>query len=235
MRLDKMLADLGYGTRNEIRKACRQGRIVLNGEYVKDCSIHVNPEEDEVLVDEEPVLYSRYVYFMLNKPIGVVSATSDRQMTVLDLIDSGIKGLFPVGRLDKDTEGLLLITNDGQLGHRLLSPRHHVEKEYEVELALPLKEEDVTRFASGIQLSDGERCLPSTLIITSETAARVILTEGKYHQIKRMFEAVGNQVVGLKRVRMKHLVLDESLAPGEYRELTKEELADLKELAGSDE
>ena len=228
MRLDKMLADMGLGTRNEIRKACRDCRIAVNGEIVKNPAVHVDPDKDEVTVDEEPVTYTRYVYFMLNKPQGVISAARDDRMTVLDLIDCSVRGLFPVGRLDRDTEGLLLITNDGQLGHQLLSPKHHVEKEYSVTVKNPLKSSDVQRMEKGLVIDGGEVCRPARMEILDDTHCLVTLTEGKYHQVKRMFAALDNEVIALKRIRMKDLVLDESLAPGEYRELSEEELQNLR-------
>ena len=228
MRLDKMLADMGIGTRNEIRKACREGRITVNGIPAKNPAVHIDPEQDAVALDEEPVVYTRYVYFMLNKPQGVVSAVSDSRTTVIDLIDCGVRGLYPVGRLDRDTEGLLLITNDGLLGHQLLSPKHHVEKEYLVTVKNPLKETDVQRIKDGIVIDGGERCLPADMRILEPYSCMITLTEGKYHQVKRMMTALDNEVVRLKRIRMKHLLLDESLRPGEYRELTAEELADLR-------
>lgn len=228
MRLDKMLADMGIGTRNEIRKACRDGRITVNGTYVRNPALHVDSENDEVAVDEETVVYTKYVYFMLNKPKGVISAARDDRMTVLDLIDCGVKGLYPVGRLDRDTEGLLLITNDGQLGHQLLSPRHHVEKEYLVTVKNPLKDTDVQRTAAGLVIDGGEQCLPAQMVILDDLHCRITLTEGKYHQVKRMMEALDNEVIELRRIRMKDLLLDESLEPGAYRELTEEELAGLR-------
>ena len=228
MRLDKMLADMGLGTRNEIRKACRDCRIAVNGEIIKNPAVHVDPEQDEVTVDEEPVAYTKYVYFMLNKPQGVISAASDDRMTVIDLIDCTVRGLYPVGRLDRDTEGLLLITNDGQLGHQLLSPKHHVEKEYLVTVKNPLKSSDIQRMENGLVIDGGEVCRPAKMEIIDETHCRVTLTEGKYHQVKRMLAALDNEVTGLKRIRMKNLILDESLAPGEYRELSEEELQDLR-------
>ena len=228
MRLDKMLADMGLGTRNEIRKACRDCRIAVNGEIIRNPAVHVDPEMDEVTVDEEPVAYTKYVYFMLNKPQGVISAASDDRMTVIDLIDCTVRGLYPVGRLDRDTEGLLLITNDGQLGHQLLSPKRHVEKEYLVTVKNPLKSSDIQRMENGLVIDGGEVCRPAKMEIIDETHCRVTLTEGKYHQVKRMLAALDNEVTGLKRIRMKNLILDESLAPGEYRELSEEELQDLR-------
>ncbi len=230
MRLDKMLADMGYGTRSEIRKACREKRIAVNGIVTRDSSVHIDPETDVISVDGEPVIYTEYVYFMLNKPSGVISAVRDDRETVVDLIDCGVRGLFPVGRLDRDTEGLLLITNDGMLGHQLLSPKHHVEKEYAVTVKNPLKETDIQRIRRGITIDGGEVCRPAEMNILDAYHCTVILTEGKYHQVKRMFQALDNEVAALKRIRMKHLVLDPKLAPGEYRELTAEEVQGLKEL-----
>ncbi len=231
MRLDKMLTSMGIGTRSEIRRACRDNRIEVNDTIIRDPSIQIDPEQDVVRVDDEVIPFTRYVYFMLNKPAGTISSTSDSRTTVLDLIDSGVRGLYPVGRLDLDTEGLLLITNDGPLGHQLLSPKHHVEKEYVVQLRDPLEESRLEPIRRGIRLNKEETCLPAEVTITGERECHIILKEGKFHEIKRMFQAIGNEVVYLKRIRMKHLLLDESLKPGEYRSLTEEEVADLKESA----
>ena len=231
MRLDKMLTSMGIGTRSEIRRACRDKRIEVNDTIIRDPSIQIDPEQDVVRVDDEVIPFTRYVYFMLNKPAGTISSTSDSRTTVLDLIDSGVRGLYPVGRLDLDTEGLLLITNDGPLGHQLLSPKHHVEKEYVVQLRDPLEESRLEPIRRGIRLNKEETCLPAEVNITGERECHIILKEGKFHEIKRMFQAIGNEVVYLKRIRMKHLLLDESLKPGEYRSLTEAEVADLKESA----
>ena len=231
MRLDKMLTSMGIGTRSEIRRACRDNRIEVNDTIIRDPSIQIDPEQDVVRVDDEVIPFTRYVYFMLNKPAGTISSTSDSRTTVLDLIDSGVRGLYPVGRLDLDTEGLLLITNDGPLGHQLLSPKHHVEKEYVVQLRDPLEESRLEPIRRGIRLNKEETCLPAEVNITGERECHIILKEGKFHEIKRMFQAIGNEVVYLKRIRMKHLLLDESLKPGEYRSLTEAEVADLKESA----
>lgn len=231
MRLDKMLTSMGIGTRSEIRRACRDNRIEVNDTIIRDPSIQIDPEQDVVRVDDEVIPFTRYVYFMLNKPAGTISSTSDSRTTVLDLIDSGVRGLYPVGRLDLDTEGLLLITNDGPLGHQLLSPKHHVEKEYVVQLRDPLEESRLEPIRRGIRLNKEETCLPAEVTITGERECHIILKEGKFHEIKRMFQAIGNEVVYLKRIRMKHLLLDESLKPGEYRSLTEAEVADLKESA----
>lgn len=227
MRLDKMLANMGYGTRNEIKKAARAGRIQVNGVVVKKTDTSIEEGVDIVTLDGEEVFYEKYTYFMLNKPAGVISATEGNQETVLDLIYEPIKGLFPVGRLDKDTEGLLLITNNGPLAHDLLSPKKHVEKEYEVHLKNKIQENYAQKLAEGIVIDGGERCKPAIFIPTGDTICHLIITEGKFHEVKRMFEALGNEVIYLKRLRMKNLVLDENLKPGEYRYLSEEEIADL--------
>ena len=231
IRLDKMLAHLGYGTRKEVKNLIRKGNVEVNGQLCKDDDYKVNTDVDEVIINEESVHYDAYTYLILNKPQGVISATTDdSQQTVLDLLtDYPHHRLFPVGRLDKDTEGLLLITNDGPLAHSLLSPRHHVEKEYEVRLKNPLKTEDINSFNQGIILEDGDRCLPASLHIVSPFDARVILTEGKYHQIKRMFIQLGNEVVFLKRIRFGSIVLDDQLKIGMARSLTSEEVNALKQ------
>lgn len=228
-RLDKYLATAGIGTRSEVKKLIRDGRVKVNGVTAKHADMKVDEENDEVLFDDEPVSYSEFVYFMLNKPAGYISATSGFEPNVLDLIIEPFRNLFPVGRLDKDTEGLLLITNDGQLGHELLAPRKHVEKEYYVEVDLPLSDEEIARIESGITWKD-ETYKPAKYKKISDTSFTLVITEGRYHEIKRMMLAVGSKVTYLKRLRMKDLVLDEDLKPGEYRYLTDEEIASLKEV-----
>lgn len=227
MRIDKLLSELGICTRTEAKKLMKQGRLTVNGEVRKDPSDKIDPETDNVCLDGEPVIYSEYVYYMLNKPAGVITATEGSEMTVMDLIADQRRGLYPVGRLDKDTEGLLLITNNGPLGHELLSPKKHIDKEYLAELAKPLQEDTADRFREGIILEDSTLCRPAELIAVNEKTCRLIISEGRFHQVKRMFEAVGNEVVYLKRLRMKNLQLDENLMPGEYRELTEAEIQDL--------
>lgn len=228
LRLDKYLADMGAGTRSEVKSYVRKGRVKINGQVVKAPETKISAE-DTVTLDEQIISYVKTEYFMLNKPSGVVSATRDKfTSTVVDLIEEGKrKDLFPVGRLDKDTEGLLLITNDGELAHRLLSPKKHVEKQYFARVTGRVGEEDMEKFRSGIALEDFT-ALPAELklISSDEETSEVLVTiyEGKFHQIKRMFEAVGKTVLYLKRLRMGKLVLDEALKPGEYRELTQEEL-----------
>ena len=229
-RLDKILARLGYGSRRDIRKLCKDGLVIIDGKTVKDSSQHVNPEESEIKVGIEVVFYREFVYLMLNKPQGVISATEDtRHETVIDLLDKKYIGfdVFPVGRLDIDTEGLLIITNDGQLAHRILSPKKHVPKTYYAEVEGVVTVEDVRAFNAGVTLDDGYETLPAKLeIIKGDTISEIELTimEGKFHQVKRMFEAVGKKVVYLQRVKMGALELDEDLELGEYRELSEDEI-----------
>lgn len=225
MRLDKYLAEMGAGTRKEVRKMIRDGRVSINGQKENDPGRKVM-EGEEVRADGAPVVYEKYVYYMLHKPAGVISATEDaREQTVLDLIDEKKrKGLFPVGRLDRDTEGLLLITNDGELAHRLLSPKRHVDKVYFARLDGPVGEEEKKRFAQGLKVDETLTALPAELeILDGKNEVRVTVREGKYHQVKRMFQAVGREVLYLKRLSMGPLVLDEQLPAGAYRRLTGEE------------
>lgn len=237
MRLDKYLADMGEGTRQEVKKYIRRGSVTVNGELVRSPERKVG-ERDQICLDGREVSYAAEEYFMLNKPAGVVSATEDkRDRTVLDLIQyKKRKDLFPVGRLDKDTEGLLLITNDGALSHRLLSPRHHVDKTYYVEVQGHVTEETRAAFQRGVNIGTEEEPLvtmPARLEIleAGQSLSRVRLTirEGKFHQVKRMFLSLGMEVSYLKRESMGSLRLDDSLAPGEYRPLTEHEIKRLKE------
>lgn len=237
MRLDKYLADMGEGTRQEVKKYIRRGSVTVNGELVRSPERKVD-ERDQVCLDGREVSYAAEEYFMLNKPAGVVSATEDkRDRTVLDLIrEKKRKDLIPVGRLDKDTEGLLLITNDGALSHRLLSPRHHVDKTYYVEVQGYVTEETRAAFQRGVNIGTEEESLvtmPARLEIleAGQSLSRVRLTirEGKFHQVKRMFLSQGMEVSYLKRESMGSLRLDDSLAPGEYRPLTEHEIKRLKE------
>lgn len=237
-RLDKVLGNLGVGTRKEIKDYCKKGRIRVNGEIEKDSSAHVNPEEDTFMFDGVEVEYKKYLYLMMHKPQGVLSATKDgRTRTVIDILEPEDKVFepFPVGRLDIDTEGLLLLTDDGQMAHRLLSPKKHVDKIYLAHVDGSLSEEDIKAFAEGITfLDDGYKCLPAELEIVEskedESKALVTIREGKYHQVKRMFEARNRTVTYLKRLSMGTLQLDEDLELGQYRELTDEEIKELKEL-----
>lgn len=235
MRLDKLLTHTGFGTRKSIKPLLKSGQVLVNQTIQKDGKFQVNPEVDTVVVSGEQVHYQEYVYFMLNKPQGVISATEDReQETVIDLLDQRDCALapFPVGRLDKDTEGLLLLTNDGTLSHQLLSPKKHVDKCYTAKVRGEVTAEDIAMFTQGVTLKDGYTCKPAQLsvkkIVDGHSDIEVFIQEGKYHQVKRMFEACGKQVLYLKRISMGTLQLDETLALGEYRPLTVEELASLK-------
>lgn len=232
LRLDKLLADMGYGTRSEIKKEIAKGGVTVNGTVMKKPEAKIDTERDIVCIKGEKAVYARYEYFMLNKPAGVVSATMDRrERTVLDLIeDKKRDDLFPVGRLDKDTEGLLLITNNGELAHQLLSPKKHVDKVYFARVRGTVTEEDIKMFSEGLDIGDEKKTLPAQLSILSAgeiSETRITIREGRFHQIKRMFAAVGKEVVYLKRLGMGTLTLDESLAPGEYRRLTEEEVTGL--------
>ncbi|CAH1215159.1 Ribosomal small subunit pseudouridine synthase A [Paenibacillus plantiphilus] len=238
MRLDKLLANMGRGTRSEVRRAVKQGRVSVDGMIVKDSGLILDPGTALVLFDDEQVLYRETIYLMLNKPQGVVSATEDkRDRTVIDLLDpeDGVLQPFPVGRLDKDTEGLLLLTNDGRMSHELLSPRKHVPKIYEADVLGDVGDADVQAFSAGVTLDDGYETMPAQLTVRERVSgengvlSRITLTihEGKFHQVKRMFQSVGKEVVYLRRVSMGPLHLDETLALGEYRELTDSELATL--------
>ena len=237
IRLDKYLADMGEGTRQEVKKQIRRGAVTVNGETVRSPERKVS-EGDQVCLDGIEVTYAKMEYYMLNKPGGVVSATEDkRDRTVLDLIqDKKRKDLFPVGRLDRDTEGLLLITNDGELSHRLLSPRRHVDKTYYAEVDGRTTEQTKKAFREGVDIGTREEPLvtmPADLEILEAgrdlSRVRLTIREGKFHQVKRMFHAQGMEVVYLKRESMGPLRLDESLKPGEYRPLTEEEIKRLKE------
>ncbi len=234
-RLDKVLSNMGYGTRKEVKALVKNGRVTLNGSVVKDSSMHIEPEKDEIYINGEKLCYKKYIYLMMNKPKGVISATYDGyDKTVIDLlsVEDAIFNPAPVGRLDKDTVGLLLITNDGELNHRLLSPKKHVPKRYYAKIEGRVTDEDVLEFKKGILLDDGYKTLSSELYILKsdeESEIEVVIYEGKYHQVKRMFESVGKKVLYLKRFEMGPLKLDESLKEGEYRELSDEELKKLEE------
>ncbi|KKK38409.1 pseudouridine synthase [Mesobacillus campisalis] len=235
MRIDKMLANLGYGSRKEVKKLLKDGAVHVNQKVVKDPGHHVSPGKDTVNVHGEEVNYREFIYLMMNKPPGVISATEDsRDETVIDLLEleDSIYEPFPVGRLDKDTEGLLLITNDGQLAHRLLSPKKHVPKTYFAVIEGEVTEEDIEAFKKGVVLDDGYETKPGKLEILKSgltSDIELTITEGKFHQVKRMFQAVGKRVVYLKRLTMGPLKLDETLELGEYRELDDDEIQQLME------
>lgn len=231
LRLDKYLADMGLGTRSEVKKVIQKGQVMVNDVSVKKPETKIDTQSDVVSYQGKEVAYAEFEYYMLHKPAGVVSATEDKKdQTVLDLIDSKRKDLFPVGRLDKDTEGLLLITNDGQLAHRLLSPSKHVDKVYFARIDGKVTEEDVRIFSTGIDIGDEKPTLPAELTIlnsSDESEIELTIREGRFHQVKRMFHAVGKEVTYLKRLRMGTLVLDENLPVGQFRQLTKKEIEQL--------
>jgi pseudouridine synthase len=233
LRLDRFLANMGCGSRSEVRLWIRSGQVGVNGEIIRDDGYHVTESQDTVTCRGELIRYRQFIYLMLNKPAGVISATDDdRERTVLDLLDPKYlnKGIFPVGRLDKDTEGLLILTNNGELGHQLLSPKKHIPKCYLAQVAGEIGPADFEAFREGIVLDDGYRTLPARLELIQAGAVsevKVIIHEGKFHQIKRMFQALDKKVVYLKRIAMGALELDPGLDLGEYRELTDEEIAEL--------
>ncbi|QEK11756.1 rRNA pseudouridine synthase [Crassaminicella thermophila] len=234
-RLDKILSNMGYGTRKEIKSIIKKGLVRVDGNVIKDSSMHIDPCESQIEIDGEKLVYKEFIYIMMNKPQGVISASFDpRVETVVDLLDKKyqIFNPFPVGRLDKDTEGLLILTNDGKLAHELLSPKKHVPKTYFAYVEGKVSEKDIISFKEGVVLDDEYMTLPAKLrILKSDFISEIVLTiyEGKFHQVKRMFEAVGKKVVYLKRIAMGDLKLDETLDLGEYRELTEEELNTLKD------
>lgn len=234
MRLDKLLANMGYGSRKEVKALLKQKVVRVDDIIVKDASLHVDPQKQTVTVFGEKVEYVEFIYLMMNKPQGVISATEDfHDRTVIDLLEEEDRFFepFPVGRLDKDTEGLLLITNDGQLAHNLLSPKKHVPKWYYARIDGIVIEEDIESFKQGVTLDDGYVTKPAELkILTSgaQSEIELMIHEGKFHQVKRMFEAVGKKVTYLKRLSMGSLQLDPQLALGQYRHLTEEEVAKLK-------
>lgn len=225
-RLDKIISATGKKSRREVREMVRQGRVLVDGKPASAADMKVDPQTAVILLDGEPLGYEKFTYVMLHKPAGVLTATEDRrQETVLDLLPPELRrrALSPVGRLDKDTEGLLLLTNDGQLAHRLLSPKSHVDKVYYARVDGALEPGDIAAFAAGMTLGDGLECLPAGLEILSPTEALVTLREGKFHQVKRMLAARGKPVLYLKRLSMGRLRLDPALAPGAWRMLTEEE------------
>ncbi|MFP8784038.1 pseudouridine synthase [Planococcus plakortidis] len=235
MRIDKLLSHTGFGSRKDVKILLKSKAVEVNGETVRDPKFHVDEKTDEVAVSGEPVVYREFIYLMMNKPQGVISATEDRfDQTVIDLLTEDEQRFepFPVGRLDKDTEGLLLITNDGKLAHELLSPKKHVDKTYYARIDSPVTEEDIQAFKQGVTLDDGYETKPAQLCILNsaeESEIELTITEGKFHQVKRMFESVNKRVVFLKRLSMGTLELDETLELGEYRELTEDELTKLKQ------
>jgi len=237
MRLDKYLVACAVGSRTEVKNFLKAGRVTVNGKKEKSAKLQVNEDTDEICFDGQKLDYEEFVYYMMNKPQGVISATEDpKHKTVLDLLDdlARSKEVFPVGRLDIDTHGLLLLTNDGKLAHALLSPKRHVDKTYLAQVKGIMTQEDVEKFAQGIPLKDFT-CQPARLeLVTIDTEKnqsqiRVTIAEGKFHQVKRMVAYCGKEVVDLQRLTMGTLTLDENLKRGEWRRLTKEELEGLLE------
>ena len=240
MRLDKYLCETGFGTRSQVKDLLKKGQVMVNGEVVKKPELKINETTDQILCQGKKAFYQKNIYLMLHKPAGVVSATEDnREKTVLDLVrpEDRKNGLFPVGRLDKDTEGLLLLTDDGELAHRLLSPKKHVDKTYYAKIDGQVTEEHVKQFREGLDIGDEKKTLPAVLTILLSgpvSEIEVTIDEGRFHQIERMLEAVGCKVTYLKRLSMGSLVLDETLPPEEYRPLTEAELEGLTKQRGTD-
>lgn len=235
IRLDKFLADMSIGTRSEVKSYIKKGMVTVNDTIVKTPELKINEKDDKVSISGREVCYAEFEYFMLNKPSGYVSATEDKkERTVLELIkDNKRKDLFPIGRLDKDTEGLLIISNDGDMAHKLLSPAHHIDKVYYAIIDGLVTDEHIKIFAEGIDIGEGIITKPGNLkILKSADKSEIELKiyEGKFHQVKRMFEAVGMKVIYLRRISMGEISLDDSLKTGEYRRLTEEEVKRLKGL-----
>ncbi len=234
MRLDRFLGETGAASRSEATKLIRASKVSVNGEVIRDPSRHIDPETAQVTLAGVPLLWRKFIYVMLNKPQGYVSATEDRGPTVMELLDPAFvrMGLFPCGRLDIDTTGFLLVTNDGALGHELLSPKHHVDKTYRYRCDPPIGEEQRMRLEAGVDIG-GMITRPAEVVCTDGGAGgEITIREGKFHQIKRMFEAVGSKITELERIRFGGLTLDESLARGEWRYLTPEEEEILRRSAG---
>lgn len=235
MRLDKYLSNMGFGSRKEVKILLKSKAVEVNGEIIRDPKVHVDEQADQVLVGGDPVVYTEFIYLLMNKPQDVISATEDKyDQTVIDLLNEQERHFepFPVGRLDKDTEGFLLLTNDGKLAHELLSPKKHVDKTYYALIEGKVTEEDAEAFKKGVALDDGYVTKPASLnILESGPVSKIELTitEGKFHQVKRMFESVGKRVAYLKRLSMGPLSLDPELGLGEYRHLTEEEVTSLKQ------
>ena len=234
IRLDRFLTDMGAGTRSQVKEMARRGRIQVNGTAVKKTDVRIEPDRDVVVCDGRRVEYVGMEYYMLNKPMGVVSATRDNHTeTVVDLLGTGHRAdIFPVGRLDKDTEGFLLLTNDGELAHRLLAPGRHVDKVYQVKVAHPLSSQDVACLEQGVDIGEEAYTLPARVEVVDRDQILLTIQEGRFHQVKRMLQAVDNKVMALKRVSFGGLVLDPGLEPGACRELTPGEV-ELLQKAGS--
>lgn len=229
MRVDKLLAHVGYGSRKDVKQLLKKGLFTVNGAVVKSAKAHVDPDKDELVFGGEPITYREYLYVMMHKPAGILSATEDAsQETVVDLLEEEDRLFepFPVGRLDKDTTGLLLLTNDGKWAHGITSPARKIPKTYEVMTAQPVTDLMADQLKQGVTLDDGFETRPADIAFPLEGRSLIHLTidEGKYHQVKRMLAAVGNHVDGLKRIRIGSLSLDDTLEAGTYRELTEQEV-----------
>lgn len=231
LRLDRMLAGEGFGSRKEIKQMLGKGAVTVNGICASRPELKINTEMDRVCVFGKSVGYRQYFYIMMNKPAGIISASNDpREKTVLDLLPENLRrhGLFPAGRLDRDTEGFLLITDDGNFAHDILSPKKHVSKQYIADIDSPVTPEEIKKFENGLEIDGGFKCLPAKLEVVEGTRVHITIFEGKFHQIKRMFETLGHKVLYLKRTDMGGLHLDNSLKPGQAREITEEELSLIK-------
>ncbi|MCI7595287.1 MAG: rRNA pseudouridine synthase [Lachnospiraceae bacterium] len=230
IRLDKFLCTMEAGSRSQVKEFIKKGQVTVNGQVCRQPDAKIREECDRVVCQGRELFYEPFVYYMLNKPAGVVSATKDkREKTVLDLLEAVPgKGIFPVGRLDKDTEGLLLLTNDGRLSHELLSPVKHVPKTYQVETALPITQDMKAILERGVDIGDARPTQPALVQLKEACKMELTITEGRFHQVKRMLKAVGNEVIYLKRLSMGTLCLDRKLAPGEYRRLTHDEVEILR-------
>ncbi len=236
MRLDRYLCEMNTGSRSQVREWIKKGLVSVNGQVITNANHKIAEGADNVVFQGKEITYRKYVCYMLNKPRGVVSATQDNTAdTVVELLAAeGRKDLFPVGRLDKDTEGLLLLTNDGDLAHRLLSPKRHVDKTYRVTVEHPLLEADIRQLEQGVDIGEDRLTLPAKVEAMAENVIHLTIQEGKYHQVKRMLQAVGNRVTALERIRFGGIRLDEGLAPGAYRPLTPQEEECLRKAADSD-
>ncbi|MBW9155500.1 rRNA pseudouridine synthase [Clostridium tagluense] len=236
-RIDKVLSNLGHGTRKEVKGLLKKGKVEIDGIIASDSAMKIDPDKAVIKVSGEEIKYRKHIYLIMNKPAGVVSATVDNHdETVIDLLDEQYHSFkpFPIGRLDKDTVGLLLITNDGELNHKLIAPKNHVDKVYYAEINKFIDEKDISTFKNGVVIDDGYKCMPAILEVLSanENGSEVMVTiqEGKFHQVKRMFESVNKKVVFLRRISFGPLKLDESLSEGQYRELSEEEINSLKQV-----
>ena len=236
-RIDKVLSNLGHGTRKEVKALLKKGKVEIDGIKVSDSAMKIDPDKAVIKVSGEEIRYRKHIYLIMNKPAGVVSATVDNHdETVIDLIDEEYHAFkpFPIGRLDKDTVGLLLITNDGELNHKLIAPKNHVDKVYYAEINKFVDESDIATFKKGVVIDDGYKCMPAVLEVLNadENGSEVMVTiqEGKFHQVKRMFESVDKKVVFLRRISFGPLKLDENLSEGQFRELSEEEVSLLKQV-----